>query len=249
MVDGAKCSELVYWGPSAGSSQCARKAGFGKDGLYCKQHSLTYGKIEDGKLSPTLSQLVCNLENATRAKAAAQIAFEEALSREEGKTVNQQVAAERDCPECHGSGTWSVEGGAGRCPVCEGMGTLPVLQERHLTTLDRGESSSVAPTDGRFRISLINGAYKVSIPSYQGGEVVPAEVYDAAIASEASEAIKERELREAVLRVIDDGHWMLNSEDESSEESAHRLAFCDALLARLREVRRIAGRTIGEREL
>ena len=45
----------------------------------------------------------------------------------------------------------------------------------------------------------------------------------------------ECELREAVLRVIDDGHWMLNSEDESSEESEHRLAFCDALVARLRE--------------
>lgn len=65
--------------------------------------------------------------------------------------------------------------------------------------------------------------------------------------SERGLGISERELREAVLRVIDDGHWMLNSEDESSEESAHRLAFCDALVARLREVRRIAGRTTGER--
>ena len=40
-MDKSKCRASVY-GRSFGGGPCSRKAGFGKDGLYCKQHAKQY---------------------------------------------------------------------------------------------------------------------------------------------------------------------------------------------------------------
>jgi len=39
--DETRCVKEV-WGPGWHSNQCRRKRGFGKDGLYCKQHAKTH---------------------------------------------------------------------------------------------------------------------------------------------------------------------------------------------------------------
>ena len=44
--DETRCIEKVFSNGSYISSQCSRKRGYGKDGLYCKQHAKAHNHYE-----------------------------------------------------------------------------------------------------------------------------------------------------------------------------------------------------------